>query len=424
MNVSVVSSKIKNDGKFYRVVIAEDNPTVRHALGVFLKENYGFEVVEVASVEELKGVEADFYVTDLFLKDGCAFEVEFPKNRWIVITGRGGVDEAVEAVKKGAYDFLLKPVDLKKLKVAFENMINFVEMEKELEKRGHVLVSFSDKVIVGVSENLKRAVSAAKEFAVNNKRYITVFGETGVGKSLLSDYIAYLFKGVIKRLSLAAVDPDFAHMVLCGTSERKGMFCVGGDELLIVEDMHAVDVKVGRLLVNILDEWSCKVADTGREVPIKGKVVFNVTRLEDTKLPQELMSRLETEAVEILPLRERKEDIIPIFDYLLNKHSKEATSTTYAALLDMELKGNVRELENLVKSAKKVVNLQPGIDKLRVSLNLKKGLDENLRVVERMLIEQALSLEKSVAGAAKLLGIKRTTLIYRMKKLGIEIKGL
>ncbi len=453
----------------FKILVVDDEPILRDSLQVALTSS-GYEVVMARTGEE--GLERfqieqpDLILLDHWLPGINGDEVlrrvkeRDPEIPIIIMTAQGSIEMAVNSMKMGAFDFLVKPFELDQVESLIRKGLDRVRLKKEVEwLRAQYQEKFRSGGIIGVSQKMKDILELAEKVAQGPGTTVLIEGETGTGKELLAEYIHFLsprssFPFI--PINCGAIPKDLFESELFGY--EKGAF-TGAFEKGKMGKVEAADKgtlfldEVGELspsaqvkVLRVLEEKEYfKVGGVEKrkaDVRIIAATNKNLeTEVKKGNFRDDLFYRLNVVKLMIPPLRERKEDILPLFRFFLERFneqfkkefhhlSEEATEKILSYLWP----GNVRELRNTVE---RIVLLERGdtiLGKHLSFVSCEERSEEttpfkpilpsqgiSLDEVERAYIVEALKLKKgNKTLAAKFLGISRSALLYRMEKHGIK----
>ena len=452
----------------FKILVIDDEPILRNSLEMALKVS-GYEVITAQSGEE--GIELfrkenpDLILLDHWLPGINGDEVLRlirEKNTdvlVIIMTAQGSIELAVNSIKMGAFDFLVKPFDLEHLETLVQKGLERIRMKREVEwLREQYREKFRSGAIIAISREIKEALDLAAKVSQGADTTVLLEGETGTGKELFAEYIHYLsprsaFPFI--PINCGAIPKDLFESELFGY--EKGAFtgasekgkvgkveaAQGGTLFLdeVVELPPAAQVKVLRVLeekeyfkVGGVEKKRADVriiAATNKD--LEAEVVKGTFR-------DDLYFRLNVVKLRIPSLRDRREDILPLFRFFVerfneqfNKKFVRIAPEAEAQLLAYPWPGNIREIRNM---AERIVLLEKGETILGghlASLNQKAGDQDRgeprsaissqgmiLDEVEKNYIREALRIKQgNKVQAARILGITRSALLYRMEKYGI-----
>ncbi len=382
----------------------------------------------------------------------------YPELPIIFISGESTINTAVEALKMGAYDFFEKPIDIDRLLLSVQNAI---EKHSLWEEKENILKELKENFqLIGNSPALKKiAVEIQKAAEVNTKVLIT--GESGVGKELVAWAIHHHSNRKSKpyvRINCASIPPELLEAELFGyrkgaftgaITDRKGKFMAANGGTLFLDEIGDLDFRLQGKILRVLEENEIEIIgeSTPRKVNVRIIAATN-QKLEqlvrENKFRLDLFHRLNVIRIHIPPLRERKEDILPLafhflkkFNETYNKKIQRIHPLAEEILLNYHWPGNVRELRNLIEkivifseqdeiSADDMLNALFGINNVENPL-FNPSIPDGIvyihiahKIFEKNYLQYVLN---KVGGkkteAAKLLGIDRSNLYKKLRKHGL-----
>ena len=454
----------------FRILVIDDEPILRDSLEIALKAS-GYDVTTARTGEEglelFKSERPDLALLDHWLPGINGDEVlrqikeREPEIPVIVMTAQGSIELAVQSMKIGAFDFLVKPFDLDQIEALVKKGLERVRLKKEVEwLRAQYQERFRSGGIVGVSRQMKAVLEMAEKLAQSSDTTVLIEGETGTGKELLAEYIHFLslrspFPFI--PINCGAIPKDLFESELFGY--EKGAF-TGALEKGKVGKVEAAEK--GTLFLDEAGELSSSAQVKVLRV-LEEKEYFKVGGIEKKKADvritaatnkdlesevkkgifrDDLYFRLNVVRLHIPPLRDRREDILPLFSFFMDRFNEQfkkgfvtISEEAKERIMAYPWPGNIRELRN---AAERIILLEKGDTILgdHVSFMAEKGGFTERRVpfkpvipsqgivlddVEKEYILEALQMKKGNKNqAAKLLGISRSALLYRMEKYGIK----
>lgn len=439
-----------------KVLIAEDEDITRkHIVNTLAAERY--EVEDAADgIEALNKIRADSFdvlIADIKMPkmDGLELLSQVkrvsPETEVIVITGFGSISSAVDAMKKGAYDYLPKPFDLDELILK----VNKVREQKSLEKENVALKTYlgmeKDISVIAQSRSMKRLMEIIRSIQ-DSEVTVLLTGESGVGKNLLARVIHFSSPrrdGPFLSLNCATFTEELLASELFGfekgaftgaVAPKKGLMQIAEGGTLYLDEIAEMSTNLQAKLLKVIEEK--EFFRIGGTKPIRVDVRFiaatnrNISEaIAQGAFRKDLYYRLNVMEIFIPPLRERKSDIDPLSRFFLRKHLPEYygkklkgfSKDALKVLRGYSFPGNVRELENIVERAI-ILEKGPYITPESLPQTLKAFQIETLepdkvKPLEDIDREYARSVVDMVGGnkaeAARLLGISRTSL-WRMLK--------
>ncbi|OMH41006.1 sigma-54-dependent transcriptional regulator [Desulfurobacterium indicum] len=432
-----------------KILVIEDDKIQRELLVDILVEN-GFIVFSSHSAEKgekLVGQEnIDVVITDVRLpgKSGIEFLKSVKRVRdveVIVVTAFSNIDDAVKAIKLGAFHYITKPYDV-------DVLINLVKKCCELSRLRRALLD-KDKIIFA-SPVMERILSMASLFAKADAP-VLITGESGTGKEVIARYIHKESgrKGKFVPVNCTSIPENLFESELFGyekgafsgaVKSKPGLIEEADGGTLFLDEIGDLSLSLQAKLLRFLQEKEVRRVGGLETKKVDVKVVAATNRnLEDLvkegKFREDLFYRLNVLRVKIPPLKQRKEDILELSGYFINRFSRKygkqiaLSSEAIDLLLSYDFPGNVRELENILHRAVLVADgeIKPehlGINKkesvFSCVLPPGKRLPDYIDEIEKAILLNALEEANFVqTRAAKLLGIDEKSLRYKRKKYGI-----
>ena len=453
-----------------RVLVVDDEQGLRDMLSILLRRE-GYDVSLASSFTT--GVEAalgaptpfDLVLTDLMMPDGSGLDVlsrakaRSENTEVIVMTAYGDVETAIDAMKRGAYDFVTKPFATSELRALARKALERRALATENEMLRAQVERGRPPGIVGHSAAMRRVLELVQRVA-DGKTTVLITGESGTGKERIARTIHELSERKDKPflvVNCGAIPEELMESELFGhekgaftgaTQKQLGIFRAAEGGTVLLDEVGELPPQLQVKLLRVLQERKVRGVGASQETSIDVRVLAATNRnveqdVKDGKFRQDLYYRLNVIRIELPPLRERREDIPEIAAYLLRRcaaeHKKEIVGLSPDAMRALDaydFPGNVRELENVVERAvalarASVIGLgdlprevvgraaSPSPD-LFVLPEEGCDLDQVLGEAERRLILQALERSGGVrVQAAKLLHVSLRSLRYRLQKLGV-----
>ncbi|HKJ70499.1 MAG TPA: sigma-54 dependent transcriptional regulator [Gammaproteobacteria bacterium] len=447
------------------LLIVDDEPSIRELIALTV-EPLGFEACQSGSLEEAQRILAeeppDLIVTDLRLPDGdgmhvvrAASELD-PPRPVAVITAYGTPESAVEAMRAGAFDYLSKPIDTNRLR-------SLVQHGRNLVGSGGGKPNDLDADLVGQSSSMQRVRTQVARVA-RSEAPVLITGESGTGKELAARAVHKASPrsgGPFVPVNCAAIPEHLIESELFGyrkgaftgaSADKKGLFQEAEGGTLFLDEVGDLALSVQANLLRALQERAIRPLGATREVAIDTRILAATHRdlteeVAAGRFREDLFYRLDVLQVHVPPLRDHPEDIPEIATTLLARRHRRRDDppppTLSQGALDrlrqLPLRGNVRELENILERAlsqtEGAIILGEAICGSRESgpdncpeegdeeppESGEFQLDRHLADTERGLIREAL---KATGGnktaAARRLGVSLRSLRYRIQKLGME----
>jgi len=446
-----------------RILVCDDEASLREMLQILLRrEGYRVDVVDGvhAAREQLGSADPyDVVITDLVMPDGTGMEVldavraRSVDTQTLMVTAFATTEQAVEAMRKGAYDYVQKP---------FRNHELLATLEKALEKRAivaenqtlraEVKARWTEGQLIGKSAAMDRLRDLIKRVA-NATSSVLLTGESGTGKEMVARALHFQSPRAERPfvvLNCGAIPENLIESELFGhikgaftgaTAAREGLFQAAHGGTLFLDEVGELPPPLQVKLLRVLQDRKVRPVGGTAEVDVDVRVVAATNRdveseVEAGTFREDLFYRLNVIRIEAPPLRDRPEDIPVLAEYFLQKHSAlqgrrlEFSPEAMRWLAQQPYAGNVRELENIVErgvtlAPSNTVNREDLGDthpsKKAVSLaQIPEGrfdLDEYLTQVEKELLFRALDQAEGVrTKAAELLGMSFRQFRYRLAK--------
>jgi two-component system response regulator AtoC len=445
------------------ILIVDDEKHTRDGLRSLLEDDYDVYVAEDirGALDVLEREQVDLLLTDLRLgnEDGMtlierALKMPHPPI-CIMMTAYGSVDTAVEAMKRGAYDFVTKPLNLDKVEILIARALQSRKLERENRSlRQQVDERYGLENIVGESPALHEVLDTIRQVAPSSAN-VLIEGESGTGKELAAHAIHNLSrrnKAKFVAVHCAALSPQlleselFGHEkgAFTGASERRiGRFEQANGGTIFLDEIGEIDASTQVKLLRVMSEQHAFERVGGNQTLRADVRVIAATNKNLEKLVQEgkfrddLFFRLNVVRITMPPLRERKEDIPLLVRGFLrhfcaanDKPFLDLTTDAMNALLSYNWPGNVRELRTAIEHGvvmavgpKITLRDLPAAVRHAAGQEVPRGVSQaasplDLRETERKLILQALTAtNRNVTAAAKKLGISRRTLHRKINEI-------
>lgn len=441
------------------ILIVDDEPLQRNLLAGFLTKQ-GYTVTEAASGEEaidrFRQLPIDLVLLDHRMPGMhgdqvlAALKQINPLVRVIMITAYGAIGTAVQAMQLGADDFLEKPVNLEQLLARIRTIEEGLFIAEDVVRVEEAIDADNLPVrLVASSPSMQQVLSLVAR-AAPSPWAVLIQGETGTGKELIARLLHLLSPrkaGPFVPLNCAAVPEGLFESELFGhekgaftgaVARRRGAFEQAHGGTLLLDEVGELPLVVQAKLLRALQEKTiCRVGGES-SVPVDVRVVAATNR--DLKqmvtagtFREDLFFRLNVIAIEIPPLRQRKEEIPTLIRFFLDKYKSQATIDDQAMgqLAKYHFPGNIRELEHILQrtitlSRSPVIGLRDLPSEIRTyqAPTSEGDLNARLTEVERQMLIDALERHNWVqTRAAESLGISERVLRYKIERLGIVRKG-
>lgn len=448
-----------------KILIIDDEPLQREILTTILSEE-GYLVYSASTLEEAEKTIKDFHpeiiLTDLKLgmENGIDILNNLPQEPLsplvIVITAFGTISSAVEAIKKGAFDYLTKPVDREILLLTIKKAEERINLIKEnLMLKNELYEKFKIEGIIGKSKKMLQVLDIVKKVTPTNAT-VLIYGESGTGKELIARAIHYNSPRKDKpfiAINCAAIPETLIESELfgyesgafTGANTRKIGIIESADKgTLFLDEIAELPPLTQSKLLRVLQEKEVRRIGGKDAIKVDLRIIAATNKnlskeVEQNRFREDLYYRLKVITVEIPPLRERKEDIPELVNFFIEKYSKEfgkrvkgIEEKALQALINYPWPGNIRQLETVIERAIIIcegdkITLSDIQDELKIYIP--KNIfdidipDEgiNYEELEKELLKKALIKSNYViAKAARLLGMSYKTFWYRLEKFGLS----
>ncbi|MGB7630798.1 MAG: sigma-54 dependent transcriptional regulator [Candidatus Deferrimicrobium sp.] len=438
------------------ILVVDDDKMMRSFLSTVLGEE-GYAVEEAGSgkqaLEKLHRSEFDLVVTDLRMPDLSGVEVMRegrkirPDARWIIVTAYGSIGSAVEAMQGGASDYLTKPFrDPEELRHVIRRVLREAEAETRISLLSEELGRrFPPVEMIFLGKEMAEVHRSVREVAPTTAT-VLVTGQSGTGKELVARVIHALSPRKEKpfvAIHCSALAETLLESELFGhergaftgaVGTRKGRFELGDDGTIFLDEIGDISPVVQVKLLRVLQERCFERVGGTRPVAVDVRIVAATHRnlkaeVAAGRFREDLYYRLNVFPIELPPLSERRETIVPLAEYFVGKFAaafgKKITGFSRDATRDLQRyawPGNVRELQNVIERAVILASGEIDLRHLKLDLAVETTLqgEGTLRANERETIRKVLS---ETAGnrtqAARILGISLRTLQYRIKEYGL-----
>lgn len=476
-----------------RILIADDEASIRTILAKAM-ENKGHHVMRAQNGQEalhaLKTKDIDLAFVDIRMPELTGLEIlartaEFPGQPLIfIITAEDTMENAINAMKKGAYDYITKPFDLEEVSILVDRALETRKLKQEVQELKREDTNKKSPALIGKSKLIQEVFKTIGRVA-NQDVTVLIQGESGTGKELAAKAIHYQGQRTdypFVAVNCSAIPANLLESELFG--HKKGAYTGAGTDkigyfeaaqkgTLFLDEIGELPVSLQSKLLRVLQEKEIQRVGETKSVPINVRIIAATNqnlqaRVREGAFREDLFFRLNVVLLELPSLRNRKEDIPPLTNHFLNLFAKDLhmppkkiSEEALSYLKELDWPGNVRQLENLIKRAMvlkqgpllelrdfqmiktgmDVVRAPQNIDQISMEQFVGESLDVYLSrfsrselrdlyrkwlpVIERPLIRLALKKTRgNQIKAAEILGINRNTLRKKISELKIERRGL
>jgi DNA-binding NtrC family response regulator len=454
------------------VLLVEDEPVVRSALrNQLVRQGYEVEEADLAAKARRRadGPAPALVLLDLQLPDGHGLDLlphlrlQWPETPVIVMTGHGSIEIAVEAMRQGAANFVQKPINFGELSIAIDQAIETNRLRVRVaEDQNRASQRFGFESIVAHSPAMKRVLEHAR-IVVRESRATTILilGESGTGKGMLASamHFASMRKAQpFMKVTCSAIPETLLEAELFGhergaftdaKERRRGVFEAADGGTVFLDEIGDMPQALQAKLLGILEDKSFRRIGSQHPVHVDVRVVAATHRdlaraVDEGHFRQDLFYRLNVVPLTIPPLRERREDIVPLARHFvaelnrsLGRKFVEISSDAEDLLVQHSWMGNVRELRNAIERAMLFASGgRIDAQDLFLDAGVRQSVEErrsprserftlppdgvNLEQHEMELVRQAMERTgQNQSRAAALLGISRDQIRYRLEKMGL-----
>ncbi len=452
------------------LVIDDDNLICLSLKKILIKLDYDVEICMEGgkAIETVEITSPDIILLDYYLTTHNGLEIlnelqkRFSDIPVVMITAYSDVRIAVTAMKTGAYDFLLKPIDLEQLNLVLEKCVNHLRLKQEVDALRSIVDSeVVTRDMLGKSKPIQKLLKEVDKLSASEDTTILLEGESGTGKEVFAKYIHQASprkNKVFISINCGSIPKELAESELFGHEKgaftgaslktKLGKFELADGGTLLLDEIGELSLDMQVKLLRVLQERKFYRLGGEKEVAVNVRVIAatNKNLEEEVKkgnFREDLFYRINVAKLTVPPLRERKDDIPNLAYFFLNEFSKkfnkqvvDVDEDVLTLLKSQYWKGNVRELRNAFERAMLMLDsnrlktshfsflglpkdAEPTEDEFILKIP-KEGI--SIDVVVKNLIQKTLEITKgNQVKAAKVLGLSRSKLRYRMEQLNIEV---
>lgn len=445
-----------------KILIVDDETELRELLVTVLEEQY-----EVSQAETAAELQKSFFQTapdvvllDVQLPDANGLDLlpqvkkSWPETEVIVLTGHGTVAMAVEAGRRGAYNFLSKPFETEKLLADVKCALERKEQNEENNTLRRALETMSGSASPIFRSSAMQTVVRTVERIATSDVAVLITGESGSGKEVIADLVHSLSprsKNRIIKINCAALPRELIESELFGsvkgaftgaTSDREGLFRQAEGGTLFLDEISEMPIDTQSKLLRVLQDQEVRPVGGKTSFRTNCRIVAATNRkpeeaIKDGKLREDLYYRISAISVHLPPLRERRDDIMPLAESFLKRFSAQANRALKGFAMDaverltsFDWPGNVRQLQNEIQRAvllcegNEIRASDLSISYMKAAVNSGEN-DTSFTLLEGVERNAIIQMLKETNGnkleTAKRLGIGRQTLYNKIKAYGIEV---
>jgi len=453
-----------------QVLIIDDEENMRYMLQLTL-ENEGYEVKLACDgregIEKLNQNQFDFVICDIKMPKVSGLEVltfvmeSSPNTPVIMISAYGTIDTAIQAMKQGAYDYVMKPFKQDEILLTLKKAEERERLRRENQfLRQEVEKKYSFENIIGKSSQMQDIFKKIEKIT-DYKSTVLITGESGTGKELVARAIHYVGnrkKHPFVPVNCGAIPHELLESELFGhvkgaftgaINHKAGLISQANYGTLFLDEIAELPLNLQVKLLRFLQEGEIRRVGDTRTVKVDVRIIAATSRnmleaVEQDRFRKDLYYRLNVVPLHIPPLRERREDIALLTRHFMKKHAQEMGKSirdispeAMRLLLECEWRGNVRELENILERAivmtegDSIIAEHLPADMFKMEsdivlkipdsrISLKEVMPEITRMAEKELILRALrQTDNNRTKAAQLLQISHRALMYKLKEYNL-----
>ncbi|MGD8534735.1 MAG: sigma-54 dependent transcriptional regulator [Candidatus Aminicenantes bacterium] len=442
------------------ILVVDDESIVRESLYDWLG-SVGYKVVTAESGEEalriIQKKKMKIMVADLIMPGMNGIELMkkakeiVPTIETVIITAHGTIQTAISAIKEGAYDYVEKPFCPEKVELLIKNLVEHQNLvEENISLRKKVEEQFHFEGIVAKSPKMLKIFELIKTVAPTNAT-VLINGKTGTGKEVVARAIHHQSQRRKKPFiatSCASLPESLLESELFGHEKgsftgaierKKGKFEAGDGGTLFLDEIGEINANTQIHLLRALEEKKITRVGGNEEISVDVRVVAATNRnlktlVKEGIFREDLYYRLNVVTIDLPPLKERTEDILPLAEHFLKKYAEDNNKTikkfspeVVEFMLNYSWPGNVRELENMIErgvilSEKKAITLTELPQDI---IHPTSAEGKTIEAVTKSHILNVLEETKgNISKAAKILGVRRMTLYNKLKKYDLTVNKL
>ncbi|MBS1516745.1 MAG: sigma-54-dependent Fis family transcriptional regulator [Bacteroidetes bacterium] len=444
--------------KEYKILVVDDEPNSTKLMRKILSAG-GYKAEEennsVKAKEKITKGDYDLVISDLQMPDVSGLDLLRSKpaeTYFIIVTGFGSVDSAVESMKNGAYDYLSKPFNIDEFTIKVKKALDNIKLNQRLrELKDELDTNYSFGNIIGRSRKMLNVFEMIRNVAGTDVN-VLIEGQSGTGKELVSKAIHKNSKrkdNPFIAINCSAIPENLLESELFGhtkgaftgaTDTQKGVFEQANGGTLLLDEIADMPFHLQSKLLRVIENWEIKPLGSDKVKKVDVRLISatnqNIKELiQEKKFRDDLYYRISTVSIMMPSLNERKDDIPLLVDHILKKLSARydknysIDADGLSELINRDWKGNVRELENILErtaltSQGNILNKKD----FRFSDSVSKDINESitnisggLKELEKIYINKVLEENKwNKLKAAQILGIDRKTLYKKIKEYDLE----
>ncbi len=443
-----------------KIIVVDDEDIVRESLHDWL-DGVGYDVEVAASAEEaleiLKKKKINIMLADLVMPGMNGIELMkeakkiYPTLAAVIITAHATIQTAITAIREGAFDYIEKPFCPEKVELLIEKLVEHQDLiEENIALRRQIREKFQFEGIIAKSSKMLKIFELIKTVAPTNAT-VLITGETGTGKEIVARAIHHQSKRQNKPFiatSCAALAESLLESELFGhekgsftgaVGRKKGKFEAADKGTLFLDEIGEINANTQIHLLRALEEKKITRIGSNEEIAVDVRVITATNKdlrnmVLEGKFREDLYYRLKVVTINLPPLKERREDILPLAEHFLKKYTEENNKDflkfspgVIEFMLNYSWPGNVRELENMIEHGvilskdKAVTMAELPQDIIHPTIQKEKTIEA---VTKNHILNVLEETKGNITKAAAILGIRRMTLYNKLKKYNLTVNNL
>jgi len=443
-----------------KILVVDDESIVRESLHDWMS-GVGYQVETAESGEKalqiIKNKNITIMIADLIMPGMDGIELMkkareiVPSISTVIITAHGTIQTAIKAIREGAYDYVEKPFCPEKVEHLINNLVEHHELIKEnISLRQRIKDRFHFEDIIAKSPKMMKIIELIKTVAPTSAT-VLITGETGTGKEVVARAIHHQSQRRNKPFiatSCAALPESLLESELFGhekgsftgaVERKKGKFEAGDKGTLFLDEIGEINANTQIHLLRALEEKKITRVGGNEEIDVDVRVITATNRdlkvlVKQGGFREDLYYRLKVVTINLPPLKDRKEDILPLAEYFLNKYAEENdkgekifSPEVIEFMLHYPWPGNVRELENMIEHGV-ILSKGNAITMAELPQDIIHPTSAEGKTIEAVMKNHILNVLEETKGniskAARVLGVRRMTLYNKLKKYDYTVNNL
>ena len=442
------------------ILVVDDEDIVRESLHDWL-DGVGYDVAVAASAEEaleiLKKKKFNIMIADLIMPGLNGIELMkeakkiYPTLAAVIITAHATIQTATTAIREGAFDYIEKPFCPEKVELLIEKLVEHQDLiEENISLRRQIKEKFRFEGIIAKSSKMLKIFELIKIVAPTNAT-VLITGETGTGKEIVARAIHHQSKRRNKPFiatSCAALAESLLESELFGhetgsftgaVGRKKGKFEAADKGTLFLDEIGEINANTQIHLLRALEEKKITRIGSNEEIAVDVRIITATNKdlrnmVLEEQFREDLYYRLKVVTVKLPPLKDRKEDILPLAEHFLKKYVEENNKNTVKFspgviefMLNYSWPGNVRELENMIEHGV-ILSKDNAVTMAELPQDIIHPAIQKEKTIEAVTKYHVLNVLEETKGniskAAGILGIRRMTLYNKLKKYDLTVNKL